>query len=102
MIMSLSPMKNCPVGGGSQPDPSRFVLGPSYELNGHILIYITYDGCTNYGGLKLLLFTNTTRGDLEQRSKIDPHFECDYRSPFARFQPVTEGYRAAQAMMGML
>jgi hypothetical protein len=56
-----------------------------------------YPDCTNYEGLKVLLFKNTTIEEVYRQKHLDPHFTNNRNviAPFARFEPTREGWDAA-------
>lgn len=86
------------------PDPSKYEIIDYVEDNSHLLILIKYHGCTNYEGLKLLLFRNCTLEQLKQQKDIDPHFSNNKTkiSPFARFEPTMHGVAAAKQLIELL
>jgi hypothetical protein len=63
-----------------------------------------YLDCTNYEGIKILLFTDTTLSQLHKQKVIDPHFSDNktIKSPFARFEPTPFGWSTAVYMAAKL
>ena len=61
------------------PDPKKFTIVKTYEARGWAARFsavgIKYDGCTNYEGLKILVFEHPL-STIQSLTEIDPHF-CD-------------------------
>ena len=74
----------------------------SREDNGYLLVWLVYDGCTNYEGEKILLFNDTTWKQLKRQKDIDPHFSEDtkLRYPVGRFVPTVDGWHMGVNAMG--
>jgi hypothetical protein len=83
------------------PNPNNYDIIGHLESNGWLLIKIKYLDCTNYEGMKILLFKDVTVMDLLKQKSIDPHFSENkkYKSPFARFEPTESGWFAAKSLM---
>lgn len=83
------------------PNPNNYKILQFIEENGWLLVRIRYLDCTNYEGEKVLLYKNCTMGKLQKQKSIDPHFTKNkkYYSPFARFEPTTEGWKTAIKIM---
>lgn len=79
------------------PDPDNYKVVEAYEKNGFIVLKINYPNCTNYEGLKILVFHGITMIDLINQRKIDPHFfeSKQYASPIVRFEPTVRGWEMA-------
>ena len=90
-----------PVTVGPNPNPNNYDIIGHLESNGWLLIKIKYPDCTNYEGIKILLFKDVTVMDLLKQRLIDPHFSQNekYKSPFARFEPTEKGWFAATSLM---
>jgi hypothetical protein len=58
--------------------------------NGYVL-KVQYSGCTNFEGVKVMVF----RGTYRKRNYLDPHFDETGQSPIARFRPDAEGWQMA-------
>jgi len=80
------------------PDPSNFQILEAEQVGNHVVTRIHYMGCTNYEGSKIMLYINTTVGELKSKLTIDPHFNETGFSPFARFEPTNLGWDAAVAL----
>lgn len=76
------------------PNPSRWGIMKHLESGKNLLVKIKYPDCTNYEGVKILLYLNTTLNELTKQQLIDPHFSEDsgYKSPIARFEPTKNGW----------
>lgn len=77
------------------PDPRKYTIIRHKTVGRHVVIEISYLGCTNYEGRKVLVFRDTTITQLRRRKVIDPHFCEDHRSPIARFAPTPLGWKLA-------
>lgn len=85
------------------PNPYNFRILDIVEINGNCIVNILYPNCTNYGGRKLLLYRNTKEIDIRKVDCLNPHFlESKGLYPFARFEPTTEGRRAAKGLAVIL
>lgn len=86
------------------PKPNNYDIIDYLEINGHIMLMITYHDCDNYEGNKILVFRNCTKKQLEDQQLIDPHFSDNknYFSPFARFEPTKEGWRYGEQLLNLL
>jgi hypothetical protein len=74
------------------PDPFKFTITKSYSEGGLTLVRITYHGCTNYEGQKILLLRKDI-GSLVALDRLDPHFlDTDENGLLARFIPTNEGW----------
>lgn len=84
------------------PRPDNWELIREEQIGHHLIIELCYPNCTHYEGRKILLYRNTTLGELIITNKglIDPHFSDNscWKSPFARFEPTEGGWNWAVAM----
>lgn len=90
--------RNCPSAFYDQapnPNPKRFEILATIDINNHVVAMIRYPNCTNFEGKKICLFLNTCRNDLYSAKEIDPHFAESGLTPFARLTPGGGGWRAA-------
>jgi hypothetical protein len=79
------------------PDPRKFTILKSQQYGPHFcVIKIQYPNCTNYEGVKILVFKELLAHVLTSEM-IDPHFMENSKrpSPIARFQPTDEGWADA-------
>ena len=99
--MGCSPKKSCNVSPGwpaPNPDPSRWVMVRLQEFSNGYAAMARYSGCTNYGGLKVMVY----RGKYVPCGRRDPHFEAQPESPVARFRPDEEGWAWALSLAASL
>jgi len=80
-----------------EPDPKRFRVVDTEEINGWTVAVIHYPACTTHGGHKLLVYP-TTANLVKAQKILDPHFlEVDeLLTPVARFEPTDEGIELAR------
>ena len=77
------------------PDPTRWSILDSMQFGNYCVLKIHYPDCTNYEGVKILVFRSTLAAIKAQKA-IDPHFgETKMLYPIARFQPTSEGWEDA-------
>lgn len=88
------------------PRPDRYEILDFIEIGDYLGLKIRYANCTNFDGLKILVFRATVK-DLVRAKHIDPHF-ADYAIPeshlktlVARFQPDDSGWLHAITFMKM-
>lgn len=63
---------------------------------------IRYPDCTNYEGLKILVFEKGTKLEhLLNQGMIDPHFGTEGIHPIARFVPTKDGLTRAKIFCGV-
>lgn len=68
------------------PDPKKFILHYAQTNRFYTYAIIQYKNCTNYYGVKLLVYRGDVVEELKKLKNIDPHF-LDFDSPIARFRP---------------
>ena len=75
------------------PDPKNFTIKKVYVNAPYLIVKIMYHGCTNYDGVKILVYKNISRENLLSAKYLDPHFceNCKI-SPIARFEPTQNGW----------
>ena len=84
------------------PDPKNFNIIEAYEGQAGTALRVEYPDCTNYEGVKILVFREVRLSRLRKRKTLDPHF-CDkgfHVSPFARFEPTDLGWEVACTLCG--
>lgn len=98
MPLMSSPSYDSPASGN--PDPRRYSIISSEQINNFLILEIKYDGCTNYDGRKILVYHNVSISQLLDQGMIDPHFAEDkrYISPVARFVPDEIGRKLARLL----
>ena len=84
-----------------QPNPSEFVILEIFEKNNMTLAIVNYPNCTNYEGLKVMVYIGNLKTAIEHSTFLDPHFLEKGLSPFARFEPTMHGIKIAKAMLGL-
>jgi len=74
-----------------------------WEIGKFTVIKLKYPDCTNYEGIKILVFKASLSNIINQK-KIDPHFSDNktYISPIARFEPTHAGLLMALALCELL
>ena len=77
------------------PNPYKFKVLDSLESCGLYLSEVQYEGCTTFGGRKLLL-TNINISNIQD---LDPHLLGNGHFVIARFEPNERGYRMGLAAM---
>ena len=82
-----------------RPDNYTIIEWMEFRESGalFLLIMIKYNDCTNYEGVKILVFENCSYEELMKQKLIDPHFSEDksFHSPIARFDPSERGMSRA-------
>ena len=99
--MGMPPFnKSCFTNMQSQaPDPKNFkILGVNATV-GYYMLVVQYPGCTNYEGIKCMLYKGEYNNKLNIR---DPHFSKSIDSPIARFTPDEYGVTMCHELMMML
>lgn len=81
------------------PNPNKFryrILGINTFKNNWCIVRIKYLDCTNYKGVKVLVYDSIGKfNKLQKKGAIDPHFDTESYSPVARFEPSPRGYSLA-------
>jgi hypothetical protein len=82
------------------PDPTNYIITESLQIGNMLLVKIRYPDCTNYEGMKILVYEDMTIQALITQQKIDPHFSENkkYKSPLARFAPTDYGWVCAMML----
>jgi hypothetical protein len=86
-----------PPPAAPNPDPAVWEVVEARQIGRTLIVSVRYPGCTNYEGVKLLVYENVTLEQLKAQKLIDPHFSDDpkFVSPIARFVPTPRGWRMA-------
>jgi len=81
----------------SNPDPSRYDILRSEQVGKFLVVMLRYHGCTNYEGVKVMVYADCTLKQLCAQKRIDPHFaeSKKFHSPIARFVPTEDGWEMA-------
>jgi hypothetical protein len=69
------------------PDPARCRILAAEGMAGHDILLVHYEGCTTFGGKKLLLL----RRERKPGELLDPHLLGTDHIVMARFEPTREG-----------
>lgn len=96
-LMSTSGLET-PAPQLPNPNPKRFQVLQSQAIGRFLLLKVRYPDCTNFEGLKILVFKDTNLNELLAQGAIDPHFSDSekYRHPIARFIPTDDGWDMAK------
>ena len=73
------------------PNPDVWTLNKWTEYSNACVMKLTYPGCTNYEGMKIIVMP----GKVRKSGTLDPHFSEGVDSPIARFPPTDEGWMRA-------
>lgn len=84
------------------PDMSKYTILEWVDIGGYCLLKIKYHNCTNYNGVKLLLYPWNYGILQSQGCTFDPHFNAMGMSPFARFEPTSFAWDRAIMFAEML
>lgn len=89
------------------PNPKKFTILRHFEYphprGSRTVVEVLYPDAKNFEGRKIMLYL-CDFATVAQQSTLDPHFcdnimakahGSDYVSPFARFEPTIDGWRAA-------
>jgi hypothetical protein len=77
------------------PNPKKFKILEGGVNEGFTILRVKYEGCTNYEGIKILVYKGHVLKELIAATEIDPHFCENHLSPIARFAPTDEGLQLA-------
>lgn len=72
------------------PNPHKFTIKRTQNINGLWITMVNYPNCTNFEGNKILV----TTFDVKNKDFLDPHFNTD-GGLVARFQPTKLGWELA-------
>jgi hypothetical protein len=80
-----------------EPDPARWEILETRDLNGWCIVLAHYPGCTTYEGRKLLVYSYRS-SEVRAQTLLDPHFlqKPGQLSPIARFEPTERGWQLAE------
>lgn len=80
------------------PNPSNWKFLDLFQFTNAYVLVVRYDGCSNFEGIKILVF----KGQYRHRDLLDPHFADNEESPIARFKPTDEGMALARMLASNL
>ena len=87
----------------TNPNPSNFTITKTERVGNYLIVMIKYHDCTNYEGMKILVFDGDVAENLHKVKRIDPHFcDGDHISPIARFVPTEKGWLMAKTLLATL
>lgn len=84
------------------PDPKRFQIIDTLQVGKYTILKVKYDGCTNFEGVKVLVYDVPPIELLKLKGNMDPHFSNQGVAPFARFKPTADGWDAAVKFCNMM
>lgn len=73
------------------PDPKNWQILKMYNAENAHVLKIKYPNCTNFEGVKVLVY----KGKFKKLKERDPHFSEEKESPLARFRPDNIGWNLA-------
>lgn len=78
------------------PDPLKYKFLQWEQVGEHCVVLVQYEGCTNYEGMKIMVY-KAWMEELRNQPPLDPHFSENkqYHSPIARFEPTVTGWKNA-------
>ncbi len=79
----------------ANPNPKKFEILELHANKHFTIAKIRYPDCTNYEGIKILVYKGHIAKQLVKAAEIDPHFCEKHLSPIARFAPTAEGLKLA-------
>lgn len=99
--ISNSSYDGSPTPQPPMPDPKNYKILKYLEYYNHLLVAVKYPDCTNYEGVKILIYKDTTIDILRAQGSIDPHFSENsiLKSPIARFEPSKAGWDLAVSVL---
>lgn len=82
------------------PNPNilNFTILESGFNKDFTILKVKYIDCTNYEGIKILVYKGHVLKELLDAKEIDPHFCEKGLSPIARFVPTEEGLKLALSL----
>lgn len=88
----------------ANPNPENYNVISFMQFDKAFILKIHYENCTNYEGLKIILYKGKFN-PLMLQAPLDPHF-CElqgkYPKPFARFEPTDIGMDMAIQLAKLL
>jgi len=93
--IGLSSCSGGQCGTTQNPNPRKFKILESGFNERFTILKVKYEGCTNYEGVKILVYKGHILKELTNAAELDPHFCENHLSPIARFAPTEEGLTLA-------
>jgi hypothetical protein len=86
------------------PDPHNYEVLEATQVGDFLVVKVRYPDCTNYEGVKIMVYQGVTALDLWKQKFLDPHFFASgtAKSPIARFVPTDSGWIMALRFAGMM
>ena len=82
------------------PNPYKFEILDIFEENNFTVVKVNYIGCTNFEGIKILLFEGNIKDEVLKLNALDPHFmENGKFTLLARFRPDEKGWKLLNILL---
>lgn len=81
------------------PNPKNYKIVNGFEENDFTVIEVHYPDCTNFEGIKILVFSGNILEQVKRLKELDPHFCGNHLSPIARFAPNIKGFMALEKLL---
>ncbi len=85
-------------GVGLFTNPKKFKILEGGVNDAFTILKVKYEDCTNYEGVKILVYKGHVIKEIMAAKEIDPHFCDKHLSPIARFAPTEEGLKLALSL----
>ena len=77
------------------PNPSKYTILQQEEIGLYTALMVNYPDCTNYEGIKIMVWLTKDLKIMLANNLIDPHFSDNVESCIARFIPTKDGWDMA-------
>lgn len=98
--------RNKPSGSyGGNPNPEKYTILRCEDFGNACVVEVKYPDASNFEGKKVMVYKMPLSKVLTKNAgKLDPHFQnsSGVASPFARFEPTSEGWSAAVRLASTL
>lgn len=82
------------------PNPYKFEILDIFEKNNYTVVKVNYIGCTNFEGIKILVFEGNVKTEILKLNALDPHFmENGKFTLLARFRPDNKGWKVLNQLL---
>jgi len=85
-----------PSDARGNPNPRNFIILKHEVVGRFVILEVKYPDCTNFEGIKILVFRDIPLHELLGRKELDPHFSRSKSAPIARFSPQKTGWALAR------
>ena len=94
---SRTPFKGCFTNTkiDTNPSPTKFWIEQILVVRQFVILKVKYYGCTNFEGMKVLVYFLADYNESFDGKVLDPHFSEGF-CPVARFKPTPEGWAFAR------